>query len=425
MTQEKETHITIREALLEFATSPRFNFLKGLKVGPILGDYSATLGTISDMTFEQLSHSIEDYASELHRITPAQERLLVAVLQALSEGDNSGGEENEEESSTTTTFNSVQCELELRERINRLKGHPDLARILDARVGQFWESGEPRAPFEESFTIKQLLGLDLAVLAKKRSMTSGRMVSLARALERAERDLSGSEDNPAAAPPSSAHFVSALSELTQGPIVISSPSGFAPRRPDHRWAGTFGNRNIHERALVEGVMSALCSEEESELIRDALITFSESFSAHDLLDLVAGEEISPRAGRALREWLGASPLKSYQSIVRATLQSPGVHISKIATLLSGGAESRVIHDVVATLLVRGLGASQVTLGRNLCREVWTTNPSLISIVAREAQAKRRVAFPNALKSTCPELDPILHSWLCGVVRAVRVGKKRR
>lgn len=425
MTQEKETQTTLREALVEFVASPRFNFLKSLKVGPILGEDSATLGEVSDMTFEQLTHSLEDHTSELHRLTTAQERLLVAVLRALSEGDGARGDETVDEASSSTTFNSVQCELELRERISRLKANPNLSSIIDLQVGQFWASGEMRAPFEESFTVKQLLGLDLAVLAKKRSMTSGRMLALARALENAEMHLSGGHGDMSGV--AEHPLSSVLTEIAQRSLAIPPPTGFEAHPTTHRWTGTYQEKTLPEKALIEVVIQ---SERGvggvPEIIQDAVAQFCEAFTAQELLDVVGGRAISQRTVRALQRWANESSLKSSFLALKGSVQGPGVHISRLAGLIiSGGNSTGVIDCLVATLLVRALGALEVTLHGRVCREVWTTNPALVSLIAREASSKRKVGVSKALRATCPDLDPILHSWLCEVVPLLQGGKKRR
>lgn len=432
----KAEHTELHEALKVFSASPRFNFLKSIHVGPLLGDDAKTLSSISDMTFEELVAAVDNNTSDLPQLNDGQERLLTAVLRALAEGEIAAQpeasfatpEDSLEESddgSTETTFNSVQCELELRERINQLKAHPGLTRIKDLTVGSFWSPDLPRAPFEESLTIQQLLALDLGVLSKKRSMTSARMRALAQALERGLRTLQGTECNESLAD-NDLEDSSLGRKHSQCSQLDSRPSGedLTGKPVRHRWMGQLDGRSPSEMALVESVMYAsLDGERNAHTLSGALHHFCSAFSASDFIAIMNGAPLSVSTRRKLVAWVNSGSLRGIVPLVRMVLQGSGVHISRIASILQTSSSPAAVYGITAALIVRGLGAQEVMIGDSVCRDVWTCNPGLVPLILSQATADKRVSVSKALAKTCPDMDPFLHQWLQGIVSPLKKGKK--
>lgn len=430
MTIPNEERAELRQALRDFAASPRYNFLKSLQVGPILGDDAKSLGAVSQMTFEELVGAADNHASDLHQLNDAQERLLTAVLRALCEGESVEAAEpgfdvaegapeesyDEPEGETTaTTFNSVQSELELRERIGQVKAHPDLRRVKDLPLGSFWAEASPRAPFEESLTIGQLLALDLGVLTKKRSMTSLRMRALACALENALQVLDGEASE------------TYLEEAPQEPRSVPSRNPerrrSAPLR--HKWSGHFDACSPSEAALVESVMRA-CSDDpaDAETLFGALNHFCAVFSVSDFLTIMRGDALTIPAQRKLAAWAHSGALRRVVPIVQLMIQGPGAHTTRIARVLDEVGQVGAVHAIVATLITRGLGGSLVSLDGVRCPDVWTRNPKLVALIAKEVRGNSKSSTPQALSDVCPDLDPFLQSWLQGIVSPQKTGKKR-
>lgn len=426
MATHKEERVELNAALKEFASSPRFGFLKSIQVGPLLGDDASTLGTLAEMTFEELVAAVDTQSSELLKLDEGQERLLVAVLHALAEGegaestepsfDTSGDvPELESDGSTETTFNSVQCELELRDQVALLKAHPDLERVVDLTLGIFWQADTPRAPFEESLTIRQFLGLDLGTLAKKRSMTSARMRSLAQALAAASRRLNGSDQRGSSSPTS------------------LSPTGNTQqshRRLDlvthHKWQSHVTECSPLEMALVESVLKATSEiDQHREGLFEALSHFCSVFSVSDFLLIMKGDKLAIPTQRKLIAWVNSGSLREVVPLVRMALQGPGTHISRVARLLQGHDSPRSIYGIAAMLMARGLNAHVVTVNGRVCEDVWSCNPGLAPLVARQALSEGKRSFGDALSSVCPDLDPFLHSWLQGIVSPQKTAKKRQ
>jgi hypothetical protein len=423
----------LHQALKDFAASPRFHFLKLIQVGPLVGDDAKTLGTIADMTFEELVTAVDNHASDLHHLSDAQERLLTAVLRALAEGEvaeqpepgfdtSDEAPEEVDEGSSHTTFNSVQCELELRERITHVKSHPDRARIDDVTVGTFWDPQLPRAPFEESLTVKQLLALDLGVLAKKRSMTSARMRALAVALERGLESLNGGQVAESSSnPPIDPSPVLPEVAVNQHPNLVDATSG-APFR--HRWVGHFDTCSPTEMALVESVMYASSDDEGSaDTIFGALHDFCAACSVSDFLTIMRGAPLATPVHRKLMAWTRSDSLREIVPLVRLALQGPGTHITRIAKILQGGSPASAVYGITATLLARGIGAQEVVVGDRVCRDLWTTNPGLVPLIASHVTSEQRASVAQALTAVCPDMDPFLHLWLQGIVSPAKRGKK--
>lgn len=420
----------LHEALKEFSASPRFNFLKSIQVGPLLGDDAKSLGAIAEMTFEELVAAVDNHTSDLHKLNDAQERLLVAVLRALADGEvaeptdpgfdtSDDAQEEVDEDSTQTTFNSVQCELELRERITQLKAHPDLARIKDCTVGSFWAPNLPRAPFEESLTVNQLLGLDLGVLAKKRSMTSARMRALAQALERGLQSLNGEH---LSAPEE--HQEPRNSQV-EWPNDSMHFNDVAPPKPfRHRWLGHFDTCSPTEIALIESIMYAGSDEDEyADTVFGALHHFCAAFSVSDFIAIMNGDALSVPVSRKLTAWTNCGSLRRVIPVARMSLQGPGVHISRIASILHGGTTVAAVYGIAATLIARGLGARQVAVRGAVCPNVWTCNPGLVPMLIAQAASDKKASFSKALAATCPDMDPFLHEWLQGIVSPPKKAKK--
>lgn len=427
MTTYKEERTELQSALKEFAASPRFGFLKSIQVGPLLGDDASTLGPLAEMTFEQLIAAADERSSHLHTLDEAQERLLVAVLHALAEGEvaesvepifdtSDESEEVAEEESSATTFNSVQCELELRDRVAHLKAHPDLDRVADLTLGTFWGEETPRAPFEESLTVRQFLALDLGVLAKKRSMTSARMRSLALALEAAARRLE------------------TLEQPRPRTARVVPPPVHEPRQPHHvrdtvvrhKWHGYAGEHAPLEMALVECVMYASSDDErDASNLFGALHHFCSAFTVPDFLLIMNGGQLAVPTQRKLTAWVNSGALREVVPTVRLALQGPGAHISRVAGVLQSHTAPAAIYAIVATLIARGLGAEQVAVDGVVCPNVWSCNPGIVPLLARQLSGEKKQAAGTLLSTLCPDLDPFLHSWMQGVVSPQKTAKKRQ
>ena len=421
MATERAGEVGLQEALKEFAATPRYNFLKSFQVGPLLGEDSKSLGAIAQLTFEQLVAQAQEASSEVGSLPPAQQRVLIAVLNAFSEGEPTSPEQDipQEDDETVGTarvvLNSVQAELDIRDRVNRLKGHSAFDQIKTSALRRFWDSESPSAPFEESLTLQQFVGLDISVLSKKRSMTGARMEAMAKALENAITFLDGGvqESDVRVADEQVTQFLERVHQDVAKPVK-------------HRWLQHREHLSPVDMALVEGfIRGSYEGAGAFDGAKAALQHFSHTFLVGDFLKICHGAPISAGIQRKLQAWAHSVSLRGVIPLVTAALQSPGVHISRIASIIQQGEPSQACYGIGAILLVRALGAEQVSVTDLHASDVWTLNPRLVPLIVREARTVSKVSFPRALNSICPEMDPFLHSWLCTSVSPAQGSKKRR
>lgn len=420
-TQDQEQD-ALRHALRGFSGSARYAFLKSLHVGPLLGEDSETLGELSRLTFEELVALSLEAPRELEHLTASQERVLTTLLIALSEGDTqpvseeahglkATGEE-QESSAPYTPINSVQCELDLRERLAKLRIHPNFSQVKDIQLKHFWDPSAPSSPFEESFTINQLMGMDLTVLSKKRSMTGTRMLSMTQALDNALLALEGrfqrAEERP----------------VRRERAPVSSTNEIHPWRADAELL-----RPV-DAALVEAFISGVSAfSEDSSPLQRAFLSLPKAVTAQEFALIASGAQLSSACLKRLAKWWAGVSHVSEAQAVQAALASPGVHISRLRDMIAGGVALPVFYALCAVVCARAAGAQEVCIASHACEGVWTTNPHLAPLILKEARITRRVAPAAAVRAVCPNLDPFLHSWLCTVskevVTPVRVSKKGR
>lgn len=71
--------------------------------------------------------------------------------------------------------------------LEKLKQFEDFDRIANSPLAEFWQPGQPAAPFEELFTLKQMREIDVDTFFKKRSVMPGKILAIIAALENAMR----------------------------------------------------------------------------------------------------------------------------------------------------------------------------------------------------------------------------------------------
>lgn len=422
MATEREREGGLEGALKEFAASPRYNFLKSFQVGPLLGEDSKSLGVIAQLTFEELVAQAQDVSSEVSGLSAAQQRVLIAVLNAFSEGEpgspeqHAPTEQEETDDTARVVLNSVQSELDVRERVSRLKGHPRFQEISQSPLRRFWDSASPSAPFEESLTLQQFMGLDIAVLSKKRSMTGARMESIAKALENAVSFLDGGAQDTTtdAADEAVTHFLESVQQQAHKPPL------------KHRWLQHPESMPPVDMALVESfIRGSHDGAGAFDGTKAALQHFSNTFLVSDFLKICHGEPISAGVQRKLQSWGHSLSLRGVLPLVTVALHAPGIHVSRVAAIIQRGEASQACYSIGAILLVRALGGHLVSVDGQQIADVWTLNPALVPLMVREARSLSKMPFSRALQSICPEMDPFLHSWLCSSVSSARGSKKGR
>jgi hypothetical protein len=422
MATENQAQHALREALKVFSQSARYAFLKSLHVGPLLGDDSNTLGEISELTCEELVLLSTEAPDELAHLTAAQERVLTTLLCALSEGeaprrDDEPSDDTDDPNETQAVkeepvLNSAQCELDLRERLAKLRIHPDFSQVKDIQLRQFWDSSSPSSPFEELFTINQLMGMDLTVLSKKRSMTGARLLSMTRALDNALLSLEGKFQERGDEPAPQERIYRRV------------------RHDDHPWSAELERFDPLHATVVELFARGVADLTDGlTLFDEAFVRLSSAISAQDFVSVVTGAPLSGSCIKSLQKWLAPMSHDPRFGVLRGALSSPGIHISRVRELVAGGPASSSFYGLGAIVCVRAMGAREVSVGSHVCEGVWSTNPTLVSLLLKEARITRQSVPSKAISAVCSEMDPFLHSWLCKVskevVTPVRVSKKGR
>ena len=110
-------------------------------------------------------------------------RALIEILTRLFEGDHS-----KQSLLMSAEFENVDggfAQIELSRALDSLSSSGALERIGNKTLKEYWDKDWPRAPFEEVLTFKQLAGLDLSSLLKKRAFTPDKMLAVSKVIDRA------------------------------------------------------------------------------------------------------------------------------------------------------------------------------------------------------------------------------------------------
>jgi hypothetical protein len=435
MSQGQTTLVELSEALQHFAASPRFNFLKTLQVGRFIGSTPISLGILGEFTFEKLVELGTKKIAKLKWLNREQESLLVTLLEALSEGDSgelfcppppispqireaaddSGLPEHTEE-----ILSSVQVEIDLRDRLQALKRHPDFETLRLRSLGYFWDPTWPRAPFEESFTLEQLTELDMSTLFRKRTMTSSRIRYMTKALDRA---LGRKEESPA---PESTGAEPSIEPITSHapPTPLMSSHALTSNAP--AWRGCATSPSPHESVVLESFLEA-CSKarESSRPLERALSDLPGYLSGDEFLALLESKPLDARVCTAVRRWLGSPAVEQATKPLAIMLQGPGVALPAIAELFVNESFRGAYALLAAHVVVRVLGAREVSVSNSVCKGVWSLNPDAVGFIVENLRGTRSSSVRDSLRSVCPVLDPILQTWLYGIVQPSKRKKSPR
>jgi hypothetical protein len=80
-------------------------------------------------------------------------------------------------------FISIKTEQNYMNVLERLRNHPKLSEVLQAKLADYWVDQDARAPFEECLTFQQLLSLKVDSLLRKRSINERKLSAIASAIE--------------------------------------------------------------------------------------------------------------------------------------------------------------------------------------------------------------------------------------------------
>jgi hypothetical protein len=399
-------------ALEAFVSSSRFNFLKRLQIGRLIGGDADSLGQLADLTFEAL---VQLGTDKLQALSVVQKRVLVSTLFALSEGGSNGASGDDE--SEKPAINSVQAEIDLREKIRALEAHPEFQANKNQKLGAFWDPEWERAPFEEAFTLAQLVTMDLSTLQKKRSVGPSRVVLLTQAVERIVASLSGVNLESASKKGGRSKAAASSSSPRSVALPVEEPRL-------HPWMLESSAFSIAEVALLEHLLECIARPEIVHSIRGPLVSsLAAIFSASDIILVAQLEEPPKQLLKKLKNWIAPVAEDPQILMLKEALQGPGVHFDKIVSLLSLNDWSPSLGRLLAVFILRALGAQPIKYQGRECSLVYSLNPGLAQLIVGglKGSSKSTAALSNLLKATCPAMDPFLHEWLC---QAVKSSKRR-
>lgn len=181
---------TIDKAFISIRNSSRYGVLKNLHISGVLNTKSASKffgkKTVSDV--------VENSAESLLKIEKIPIQLLKDLLifiQSVSEANCTEIKNNNQDNKNITSIEHlnelapIEATQQLEKVINNLRNSPDFQNISHRLVSSFWDEAWPRAPFEESLTLKQICSLDVAKILRKRSLTPPKVGAMIAALDRA------------------------------------------------------------------------------------------------------------------------------------------------------------------------------------------------------------------------------------------------
>lgn len=377
---EEQLAEELLEISAELRNSSAYNVFQHVDLGRLLPDTFGQSSHVSALTIDSVVEHIVNHDTAALALNASQIKALTELLYKLMDAHHpieteSNNRENE------SVINSVQIEAGLRENLGLVCQHPRYPEIADKTLSEFWDRTWLPAPFEEMLTIRQLTGMDLSVLFKKKMVSDTRIICIANALKAAYKSL----------------------EL-QGLSVVQQPAHSEcpePRTP----IVAFDAESLEQQALLELVTlyhRNLCSSSVASFV-DKLF---ETLSPDQILLLPrqssVSAEVQNKIRKHLREHFDLEAVKHAQYL----LQGPGVSLQMLASVLIGRAQPfNAVSGFVAASVARGLGAEPVEYKGVRNTRFWTINPKLLSSVIETLNLDKRKKTDN-----CAHLDPILQAW---------------
>lgn len=387
MTIESSNAIELRQAIQAFADSTRFQILKNLQVGRLMPEGCGDLGAIEEMTFETLVELGSERIKKSMRLTALQQASLVELLRALSsdqdllepvaDADHDAETLNEPRvhsqndqvlesgASSENVLSSVQLEINLRQRLQELRDHPNYSTIKRTTLSTYWDVSWAPAPFEQALTIDQLSSMDPSVLFKKRMVNEQRISHMVIALERALASL---------------RIATADSSAALKPTVIVTPRVASSEIP-LSWSRLRDDIPAIEGGMIE-LLVRVAADRDNEQTRAVMLSVMNTISPEEFIGAATGREIPDLLQERLYR-LGSELVGSVtHDLIRAALSGPGIPESLVLGILSSVVgDSGTVARLLSVLLIRGLGARRVTYQGVDVEGFWTLHVGLLETIA--------------------------------------------
>jgi hypothetical protein len=403
----------LEEAVSRLSDSPRFDFLRNLIVAEFTASRKKT--TLQGVTLGELSERLRSNRSlgnEVRELSPEDQRSLLRSISELGGIEPLPPHEPPPERqprihSDSPVLSSVEAERRLSDAITALKNSPRFHLLKLSRLGDFWEAGWPRAPFEEALTLQQIAEMKVAVMLEKRSFGGAKILHVVRALERAV-----GEPHRGDAPP----MISVVK--SESPAQVTP----APQNAPVFWHAGGAKLPAHAVAILKYIENLAAAPRQQRVLFGALIarlpeilTATEAavvwFRQESDNDIVASLlHLSPAA---TSEHYAAANLK-VAALFRETapsesrswllaLQSPGISLEE---LLGVYPEAELPPEAVAALariVLGALGASHPLVFGESLERYYTLNPE-----GAELLIKRLIgSFPQSEDVVLREIKVVL------------------
>jgi hypothetical protein len=416
----------LEEAIARLADSPRFDFLKNL----IVAEFTAARKSppLTGVTFGDLSDRLRDSKSlgeDIAMLTPEDHEQLLKTLSDLGAGPAAPlqpipppQETQRPSSQDGPRLSSVEAEQRLTAAITALRNAPDFHRIKLFRLGDFWDEGWPRAPFEEALTLQQITEMKVAVMLEKRSFNGVKILNVVHALERASASVTPSKHIDAS---------TGLEEQarTNRQISVTPELTFADRTntklPAHAVAAlryletliaTHGNSEHPLARLLANLPATVTAPEiavawfrqdsTNDVVATALqlapVITKELFASANTKIAKVFHEVAPREHRS---WLLA-------------LQGPGITLDHLLSPYPAEPLPLEVNSGLGRIVLSALGATHPTIFGHTCERYYTKTGEAAELVVRRLLN----ALPLPAQQVTDELAALLPFFDAAEIRSL-------
>ena len=382
------------EILTRVAESSRYAIIESLHLGHIVKGKSKIDATIEWLTLAEVTQLGAEAVSELPGMGPAKVRKLIQFLRGLVDDEPALKKESEvitetasgrqarslqaEEAEDLPHLSSVQAEQSITKALEALKTNPFLVTMRGRHLGEFWDPAWPKAPFEESIQLGQLVEMRADYLLKKNSFFGKKVSAFIRAVERAA--ASGATSVTSKAGGEQWQDVTGRTwqdESSEGKHLL-------------QWVGAAGAVSSMSRASLSFFASqlSLVAGSKNVLARVALglthllqpqdfllLWLLEDFPLGNVSPFLKGQSIkSPEHVSFLRAAIRRMLIEDFSNVTNnweALLGGPGVPTFLLVDPYLDSAWDRDLQEVVVALCVRSLGAVHPQLGGHSFLRIWT------------------------------------------------------
>ena len=388
----------LQEALSLFSHSARFPLLKTVQVGRLMPEGGRLLGDLAELTFEQLVEKFVLATDTTVSINQESEEALLHLLVALSEDGAETSQlapeedisvvipdsfnsidiptldedlkrlseiSSDDEPPTDVPIGSVPLELALRANLAKITVHDKYNLVRHRRVGDFWDPKWTPAPFEESITIEQLAGLDLATLFKKRMVTDTRVQSILRALNRV-LEFMGENSSLAVLPRDQEVMVAESYRERPREMPEAAPVKKLAEAPPEIGA------SVEALAIWESINGTSIDEAELKIGDPIATKFLACFAPERIVEILLGKELLKNEQTVLSKIINDGISTGARELSLALLKAPRVKVDLIAKAVFGSdAPVSSYTRCIATLVARGLSAKPAIIRGRQASGFWT------------------------------------------------------